>query len=1100
MSSATERNLLFGVLALQLDFITREQLVSGVKACVLSKDQSLAEFWQQAGILTADLRKLLDSVVEAHVRQHGSSLRRSLAACSTSVSLQDEVELSTDPQLAETMIFVAAARKEHGDSALIATGASTSDGRRFQILRPHAEGGLGRVYVARDSELNREVALKEIQPTYAHDPVARERFTLEAKVTGGLEHPGIVPVYGLGFYTDGRPFYAMRFVQGDSLKDAIQRFHDAARASSSTASERILALRQLLGRFLDVCQAVEYAHSRGVLHRDLKPANVMLGKYGETLVVDWGLAKPHGNHSEGDDGDTQAESHFRPAGEGALEKTRMGAVMGTMLFMSPEQAAGRLDLLGPAADVFALGATLYNLLTGQPPYSDIPQEARREAILHARFTPPRQLDGSIPQPLAAICLKAMACAREDRYASAAELVIDIEHWLADEPVAAYRESRVERLSRWRRGHPRMVAGLAAALLVGLLSVAGSAVILGQKNHLLSQANASLKQARDMALAKEKEAQKQRVRADLNAQAALAKEKEAQGQRDRADANARHAIAEQQRVRKSLDFLVAAFERSDPEIDGRDLKASDLLIAAAKEADISLAGEPQLQAEMLWTIGVTLRGLGIIDAALPAAKRSYELYRAQFGPDGPDTLHALNNLAIMYSEAGQLDEAIRLQEDALARMKQVLGPDDLNTLKAMANLSTDYKLVGRSKESLLLREKAYQKIREKLGADHPDTLDALASLATDYGATGRLQEAISLLESVVEKRQLITGVTHPDTIRAVNNLANAYLDDGRTAPAVSMLEKAFAVAQEKLGPDHPLTLQTQNNLARAFAEAGRSLDAMRMAEDHLQRRRAKSGINHPATLMAINNLASIYCVVGKFDDAEVLLEESLRLTRARFGAGHRETQAAAEELGKVRDAARGGARMIAALETNLKTVRAQQGPEHLDTYEALNRLAIAYGHSNQIEKALPLYQEMLEIRKKKFGERHPATIAAMNSLGLCYSVLNRFEEALPLYEAALKAMQSDIGPDHIETIRTQMLLGEARMRHKDYPGAEEELLDAHAHLLHASGAWKIPLLRFSTVRLVELYEAWQKPAELAKWQQELESLKKGEPNVGDAPQE
>src|SRR5262249_54741200 len=161
----------------------------------------------------------------------------------------------------------------------------------------HAKGGLGQVSVALDEELHREVALKEIQERHADHPESRARFLMEAEVTGGLEHPGIVPVYGLGQYRDGRPFYAMRFIRGDNLKDAIERLHKAD-GSTQDAGERSLEFRKLLGRFMDVCQAISYAHSRGVLHRDLKPGNVMLGQYGETLVVDWGLAKPLGNRAK----------------------------------------------------------------------------------------------------------------------------------------------------------------------------------------------------------------------------------------------------------------------------------------------------------------------------------------------------------------------------------------------------------------------------------------------------------------------------------------------------------------------------------------------------------------------------------------------------------------------------------------------------------------------------------------------------------------------------------------------------------------------------------------------------------------------------------
>ena len=162
---------------------------------------------------------------------------------------------------------------------------------RFQVLRPHAQGGIGKVSVAFDAELQREVALKQIKPERADDVDSRARFLLEAEVTGRLEHPGIVPVYGLGTDDHGRPFYAMRFVRGTSFEEAIKQFHQADTEPGRDARARLLALRHLLDRFVDVCQTVAYAHSRGVLHRDLKPANVLLGPFNESLVVDWGLAK-----------------------------------------------------------------------------------------------------------------------------------------------------------------------------------------------------------------------------------------------------------------------------------------------------------------------------------------------------------------------------------------------------------------------------------------------------------------------------------------------------------------------------------------------------------------------------------------------------------------------------------------------------------------------------------------------------------------------------------------------------------------------------------------------------------------------------------------
>jgi tetratricopeptide (TPR) repeat protein/tRNA A-37 threonylcarbamoyl transferase component Bud32 len=346
-----------------------------------------------------------------------------------------------------------------GDSSAPPGPGALPQRTRFVILRPHARGGLGEVFIARDEELEREVALKEIQERHADQVESRERFLKEARVTGALEHPGIVPVYGLGTYADGRPFYAMRFIRGDSLKDSIVAFHHPAQKTQSP-SERSLALRQLLGRFIAVCNAIAYAHSQGVLHRDLKPANIMLGKFGETLVVDWGLAKILGETVI----EATASALVR-SGDVAL--TQEGRVLGTPAYMSPEQAAGNVDL-GPCSDVYSLGATLYCLLTGQPPFPETKADAVLDRVRHGDFPPPRRINPSVPAALEAVCLKAMALSPQDRYGSPRELAEEIDRWLADEPVKAYPEPWVARMGRWLRRHQAHASAAVAAVLVGLV--------------------------------------------------------------------------------------------------------------------------------------------------------------------------------------------------------------------------------------------------------------------------------------------------------------------------------------------------------------------------------------------------------------------------------------------------------------------------------------------------------------------------------------------------------------------------------------------------------------------------------------------------------
>ncbi len=505
-SASSDRNLLFGVLALQMDFINRDALVVALNAWVLDKSRLLGEILVAQGAMQAAQRILLEPLVDAHLAMHGNDVEKSLAAVHLPTPIIPEKHrvgdadvlatlrhLPTPPSPAESGHLLATtdfpnpstsapinpiqrlstlptAVEKRPDTSSTTEEVRRSGSPRYQILRPHDKGGIGEVFVALDQELSRQVALKEMQQCHAANEFSRGRFVREAEITGNLEHPGIVPVYGLGQYGDGRPFYAMRFIKGETLKDAIARYH---RSAEGEARAREFERRSLLTRFVAVCNTLAYAHSRGVIHRDIKPANIMLGRYGETLVVDWGMAKSV--TEQGKEADPAAQSVVIPRSVESVE-TQAGTTMGTPAYMSPEQAAGRLDLLGPASDIYGLGATLYTTLTGRPPIEGKDLTEALHKAKHGEWPPPRQVKADVPPGLEAICSKAMAHKPKDRYATALELAADVEHWLADEPVSVYRDPLAVRLTRWGRKH-RTAVTVGTALLQTVVVVLAVSVFL-----------------------------------------------------------------------------------------------------------------------------------------------------------------------------------------------------------------------------------------------------------------------------------------------------------------------------------------------------------------------------------------------------------------------------------------------------------------------------------------------------------------------------------------------------------------------------------------------------------------------------------------------
>ena len=342
---------------------------------------------------------------------------------------------------------------------------------RYRPLHFHARGGMGEIWLAHDERIGRRVAIKKLR---AGRDSQQARFLIEAQITGQLEHPSIVPLHDLGTDDAGQPFYVMKFIQGRKLKDAIASFH-ADHAAADLSDD--LEFRRLLETFVSVCNVVAYAHHKGVLHRDIKPDNVMLGPYGETLVVDWGLAKLIGQPDE------LRESGVRLGGSGSTA-TQDGAIVGSPYYMSPEGAEGRPEAVDQSSDVYLLGATLYEILTARPPRQGASSWELVDLALHSQPVPPCRVNPRIPRALDAICMKAMAFRKENQYLTPLAVAEDVERYLAGTPTVAYKEPLLARAGRWMRRHRRSLLQAVAALCVLLL--AGFAIDRYQQANIFAE--------------------------------------------------------------------------------------------------------------------------------------------------------------------------------------------------------------------------------------------------------------------------------------------------------------------------------------------------------------------------------------------------------------------------------------------------------------------------------------------------------------------------------------------------------------------------------------------------------------------------------------
>jgi eukaryotic-like serine/threonine-protein kinase len=711
-----------------------------------------------------------------------------------------------------------AGRFPHPDGIAAIVAAFVRDAStpsRFTNHEFHQRGGLGAVFKAHDEELNRLVALKKIRDDCAHDPHSQARFLREAEITGQLEHPGVVAVYSLNRSGDDGLYYAMRLIRGETLQEAVARFH-AANSSMRDPGKSSLDLRGLLQRFIDVCNTVDYAHSRKIIHRDLKPDNVMLGPYGETLVLDWGLAKPLGPTALPD----APEPTHPTARSGGSSDTQPGSFVGTPRFMSPEQAAGQHESVGPASDIYSLGATLYNLLTGRPPFLDDHDVAViLEKVKAGAFVPPRSLRPDIPTPLEAICLKAMSRRPEDRYGNARALAGDVEHWLADEPASALPESLPQRLGRWMRRHRRSTQVAAAASVVIAAMAVVSAILIDRARR---GEQAALRSAKE-ALAAETKAKS-----------------EAETERARTEDRERLAIDAMRRFRDVAtgDDLLKSREDLKPLLN--KLLQEPLAFFNALRGHLQSSLDTRTEtlerlAHASFDLGVTTYQIGNKTDALRALEDALAIWE-WLARENPSDTEFQSDLHQVLAYTGSLQEltgraaaAIESYRKALVTAQR-LARDNPSVTSYQGNVAWSHRAIGKVEAATGRRNEAIESLRkaiviqERLTRDQPSTAQARSELAQSLysvanleAVTGRPNEAIESFRKVLVMRERLV-CDDPSNAQFRGELAwshyalgNMQAVTGRPAEAIESYERAMVI-QEPLARENPSNVWFQRDLA------------------------------------------------------------------------------------------------------------------------------------------------------------------------------------------------------------------------------------------------------------------------------------------------
>lgn len=718
----------------------------------------------------------------------------------------------------------------------------------YRILGVLGQGGMGKVYLAEQQSPKRTVALKVIRPGWA-TPALLRRFEHEAEVLGRLQHPGIAQVYEAGVHDDRGervPFFAMECVRGRSLVEF--------------AEQERLGIPERLELFAQVCDAVQHAHTKGVIHRDLKPGNIIVPDDGRPRVLDFGVARVT-------DADVNSRTMCTVAGE----------LVGTVPYMSPEQIAGDAAELDTRSDVYALGVVLYELLTGK-----LPHDVRHSSIAHAA----RVIGEQEPAASPASTASSAATSKPSSARPSRRTATDATRAPATSPRTSDASSATSpswpappsagyQLRKFARRNKPVVAGAAAvviSLVLGVLGTSWQAVAATSQSERAQReaANATasmqiLVGMLEAANPEESVGREPTVRETLDATAASIDEL-AQG----------NAVVEAT-VRNTIGTVYQSL--------GQFETAEAMLREAARLFENADGPRAPTTLTARRNLGGALIDLGRLDDAEALITETSAIAEADLGPDAAETIASIGDLARIHEERGELEPAEAALRRALDRARPALGEDDPQTLTLLHNLATNLKSQGRLAEAEPMARESLQNRRRVFGEKHPQTLYSMNNLATILVRIGQPDEAEQLLRDCYRLRTEVLGPEHPSTMTAAQNLANILVTSGRLDEAEPLLQESLRVWERELGQNHPRTLVAMNSLAYLLEERGKLDEAEALYRRVVDLTAQSVGRNHPEAFGPLNNLAMLLKAKKHHDEAMALFDELLASARAVLPADH-----------------------------------------------------------------------------------------------------------------------------------------------------------------------------------------------------------------------